>query len=161
MKYLFIFLIMFNFSTILGQLEQLSSEKTSLVEPINNWVISSGIYLNTFEHYLVRMTYLNRLSKQISIPFEAEVIVVEPNSLIFGSASIRIHQNLFTKTNGFIQGGFSFILGGVESLAIIPIFNCGLGINYNVLCLELRTLILNTSSLNNSIPLFFSMGVSF
>lgn len=159
MKYLFIVLILCDLSTLFGQVSKPSLADTNMAETRDSWVISGGINLNDFEHYLFRMTYLKRLNEQFSLPFEAEVIVVSPDALIFGSASIRIHQNLFSKTNGFIQCGFSFILGGVESFAIIPIFNFGLGINYNSFSIEVRTLILNLNSLHNSIPLFFSIGI--
>jgi len=159
-KYLIIVFMMICSLSLFGQTKDSIVVASKEKDNRSSWILASGIGVNSFKVKLLQLTYLYGLNNRIVFPFEFELLFNKSENLPLGSTSVRIYQHIFQETEIYLQAGLSIVIGGVESLAFIPLLNCGFGVQYNKINIEMRTMIVDISELNNLIPLFLSVGVN-
>ncbi len=159
MKHFILLMVLISNLNVCAQTADSNSIRDSLSQTHSEWLVSGGVSVRSFEFGLLRFSYLYNLNKNFTLPLEVEYFFGNP----IGSISVRYYQPLNKVTKPYLQYGLSLFLGGVESLAVIPIFNLSFGIcldNYNV---EFRylSLISSYNAEKSSENIFLAVGFYF
>jgi len=156
MKYLIIILLAFNSITLLSQTNDSTTIDDSVKISKLSWTLSVGTSTRTFGYKLIRLTYLYKLSNQISMPFEFSYYASKFDKFPLESISIRFYGDLFNFTNLYFQMGIDVPLPIMLTFQM----NLGFGIDYKNLNIEIRHF-MNFSGAESIATPFLSIGFNF